>query len=53
MYNYSKEFIVELWEVIYRKQKLYGGDTWPGPQSNSSRWDLCQDENLGNGMTGK
>ena len=33
-----KEFIVDVWES--RKLRLYGENACPGPQPNSSGWDL-------------
>ena len=42
-----KEFIVDVWES--RKLRLYGENACPGPQPNSSGWDLGQDGKLWNG----
>ena len=36
---------VDVWEL--RKQKLYGKDACPGPQSDSSGWDWGQDVSNG------
>ena len=48
-----KEFIADVWES--RKLRLYGENACPGPQPNSSRWDLGQDGKLNgrNGRSGK
>ena len=47
-----KEFIVDVWES--RKLRLYYGENaCPGPQPNSSGWDLGQDGKLWNGRSGK
>ena len=44
-------FLVDVWES--RKFKLYSDSTCPGPQPNSSGWDLGQDGKLWNGRNGK
>ena len=36
-----KDFIVDVWE-----SRLYGENACPGPQPNSSGWDLGQDGKL-------
>ena len=46
-----KEFIVDVWES--RKLRLYGENACPGPQPNSSGWDLGQDGKLWNGRNGR
>ena len=46
-----KEFIVDVWES--RKLRLYGDNACPGPQPNSSGWDLGQDGKLWNGRNGR
>ena len=48
-YSYLISYL--LWES--RKLKLYGDSTCPGPQPNSSGWDLGQDGKLWNGRNGK
>ena len=48
---FSKEFIVDVWES--RKLRLYGENAYPGPQPNSSGWDLGQDGKLWNGRNGR
>ena len=40
-----------MWES--RKLKLYGDNTCPGHQPNSSGWDLGQDGKLWNGRNGR
>ena len=40
-----------MWES--RKLKLYDDNACPGPQPNSSGWDLGQDGKLWNGRSGK
>ena len=47
----SMEFIVDVWES--RKLRLYGENACPGPQPNSSGWDLGQDGKLWNGWNGR
>ena len=46
-----KEFIVDVWES--RKLRLYGENACPGPQPNSSGWDLGQDGKLWNGRNSR
>ena len=49
--NYSYLISYLLWES--RKLKLYGDNACPGPQPNSSGWDLGQDGKLWNGRNGR
>ena len=51
LHTVVKEFIVNAWEL--RKLKLYGKDTCPGPQSDSSWWDRGQDGEFRNGKRGE
>ena len=46
--NIVKEFLVDVWEC-----RKYGDNTCPGPQPNSSGWDLGQDGKLWNGRNGR
>ena len=47
----AKDFLVDVWES--RKLKLYGDNTCPGPQPNSSGWDFGKDGELWNGRNGR
>ena len=49
--RHLKEFLVDVWES--RNFKLYGENKCPGPQPNSSGWDLGQDSKLWNGRNGR